>query len=233
MPTISASVYGGMFDSTEVVENVGGFPRGNKAVDSSFFAKIISCFYSDGLFGEDSFKIKRSGGFTIKTDGGIAWISGYMAWQKSELTLTLSPGVSYYVTLQLNIPAGEFSLCASSDTPVSSESIKHLTLAEITIPSGASGITDDMINDTRADSNKCGFVTSTVDSLGILSLAQNANMLGGSPASDFARKSGAVMTGNLKAAPESTGVAVVRNISYGTNVPDTLAEGEIFIQITE
>ena len=233
MPTVSASVYGGMFDSTEVVENVGGFPRGNKAVDSSFFAKIISCFYSDGLFGADSFKINRAGGFTIKTEGGIAWISGYMAWQKSALTLTLSSGASYYVTLKLNIPAGEFSLCASSDAPVSSEGIKYLTLAEITIPSGVSAITDDMINDTRADSNKCGFVTSTIDALGMVSLAQNANMLDGSPASDFARKSGAVMTGNLKAAPESTGVPVVRNISYGTVVPDSLSDGEIFIQITE
>ncbi len=42
MAIISAPVYGGMFDSTSVEETVGGFPRGNKAVDSAFFAKLIS-----------------------------------------------------------------------------------------------------------------------------------------------------------------------------------------------
>lgn len=155
-----------------------------------------------------------------------------MAWQKSPLTLTLSPGASYYVTLKLNIPAGEFSLCASGDVPVSTDSVKYLTLAEITVPSGASALTETMIADTRSDSNKCGFVTSTVDALGIVELAQNANMLGGSPASDFAKKSGAVMSGNLRAAPEPTGISVVRNISYGSSVSENLAEGEIFIQLS-
>lgn len=33
MAEITLPVYGGMFDSTEVVETVGGFPRGDKAVD--------------------------------------------------------------------------------------------------------------------------------------------------------------------------------------------------------
>ena len=40
---------GGMFDSTSVVETVDGFPRGDKAVDAAFFARMLRCFYRDGV----------------------------------------------------------------------------------------------------------------------------------------------------------------------------------------
>ena len=40
---------GGMFDSTSVVETVDGFPRGDKAVDAAFFARMMRCFYRDGV----------------------------------------------------------------------------------------------------------------------------------------------------------------------------------------
>ena len=33
MADISTAIYGGMFDSTSVVETINGFPRGDKAVD--------------------------------------------------------------------------------------------------------------------------------------------------------------------------------------------------------
>ena len=237
MSDITTPIYGGMFDSTSVEETVNGFPRGNKAVDSAFFAKLISCFYSDGVFTGGSydstgFKIVPGGGLTIRANPGIAWIRGYMAWQKEAAALTLTPGFSYSVVLRLNIPAGEFSLCATTTAPEDSDSIKDIVLAEIVIGSDAAAITEDMISDTRGDSTKCGYVTSTLDALSTIALAENAAMLGGFAASDYLLKSGGVMTGKLSAAPESTGISAVRNISYGTSVPDSLAPGEIFIQLS-
>ncbi len=233
MATISTPVYGGLFDSTTVEETVGGFPRGNKAVDSAFFAKLISCFYSDGIFGEDSFKIIPGGGMKIKAQAGVAWVRGYMAWQKEDLTLTLSPGGEYNVILRLNVPAGEFTLCATTDSPVTSDSIKDLVLAEVSVPTGSDSVTSAMISDTRTDGGKCGIVTSTIDALSSVALAQNANMLGGSAASAYLKRSGGIMTGKLTAAAEETGASAVRNISYGTVMPTTLKEGEVFILLAE
>lgn len=46
-------------------------------------------------------------------------------------------------------------------------------------------------------------------------------------------KSGGTMTGALVAASNNTGASVVRNISYGTELPSNLAEGEIFILLSE
>jgi len=49
MAEIIIPVNGGMFDSTRIIETVEGFPRGDKAVNAEFFAKMISCFYKDGM----------------------------------------------------------------------------------------------------------------------------------------------------------------------------------------
>ena len=58
-------------------------------------------------------------------------------------------------------------------------------------------------------------------------------MLGGAAASEYLKKSGGTMTGTLRAASDTTGASMVRNISYGTTVPTTLADGELFIQLAD
>ncbi|MBQ8187032.1 MAG: hypothetical protein IJX93_02545 [Clostridia bacterium] len=227
MADISTAVYGGMFDSTTVVETVGGFPRGDKAVDSAFFAKMIESFYRDGVLG-DGFRVTAGGGMNITVGAGVAWIRGYMAWQKSDTTLTLTAG-TWKILLRLNTAAGEFTLNATEGGAVNTETMRDLVLAEVTVPANAGGITDAMIADTRTDREKCGIVTSTVDALETVEHAQNANMLGGVSADGFLRRSGGSMTGALTAAPDATGRQTVRNIGYGTTLPDTLADGELFI----
>lgn len=227
MADISTAVYGGMFDSTSVVETVGGFPRGDKAVDSAFFAKMIESFYRDGVLG-DGFAVTAGGGMSISVGAGVAWIRGYMAWQKEDTVVTLAPG-SWRINLRLNLAVGEFTLTASETAPLNTETIRDLTLAEITVPANAAEITAAMITDIRADREKCGIVTSTVDALEAVETAQNANMLGGVAADGYLKRSGGTMTGALTAAPDTTGRQTVRNIGYGTSLPDSLADGELFI----
>lgn len=241
MSDISLPVFGGIFDSTAVVDTVNGFPRGDKAVDSSFFAKMISSFYSDGIlvsdeFGRNGFKVSRDGGFTVTVSPGIAWIRGYMAWMQSPKSYVLSAGHSYAVVLRLNTASGEFALVAMEDKsslPTNTELIRDLVLAEITIPGGCAEMTDEMILDTRSELDKCGFVTCTVEALQTVPFASDAGSVGGVPESAFLRKTGGAMTGKLTAAPEKTGMSAVRNISYGTTLPDVLEEGEIFILLSE
>lgn len=241
MADIVLPVFGGMFDSTTVVETVNGFPRGDKAVDSSFFAKMISSFYSDGIlaggdYGKNGFRIAPAGGMTISVEPGIAWIRGYMAWMKEPQTLVLSAGYTYTMVLRLNTASGEFTLMAAEDAsslPVNSELIRDLVLAEIYIPTNQTVITSGMITDTRADIDRCGFVTCTVDALQTVPFAENAGSLGGVRENEFLKKTGGTMTGSLTAAREVTGISTVRNIAYGTTLPDILEEGEIFILLSE
>ncbi|MCR4905699.1 MAG: hypothetical protein K6A33_06420 [Clostridiales bacterium] len=227
-------VNGGMFDSTQAVEEVGGFPRGDKAVDAAFFAKMFSCFYKDGIIGDNSFRVTAGSGLTVQVAPGVAWAYGRMAWQQTALTFTLGAGKTWTILLRLNTAAGEFT-CVATDSgaglPSRTDSVCDLILAEVTIPAGAASITE--ITDTRTDAAKCGVVTSAVEALGTVNTAQNATMLGGSPASDYLKKSGGTMTGALRAAADTSGASVVRNISYGSTVPVSLADGELFIQLAD
>lgn len=235
MEDITQSVYGGMFDSTSVTETAGGFPRGDKAVDAEFFAKMISCFYKSGVFGSDSFTMEPNGGLTVKINPGVAWIHGYMAWLKEATSVTLEAGCTCLIALRLNIPAGEFNIVATTDTegmPCDEDGIAELVLAEITIPSYTTMVTQAMITDKRSDATMCGFVTSALDSLGSVASAEDADNLGGLAADAYLLKAGGVMTGNLSAAHDATGRTVVRNIGYGTALPETLPDGDIFILVS-
>ena len=40
----------GLFDSTETVEMVGGFPRGDKAETADFFAAYFASFVGNGIY---------------------------------------------------------------------------------------------------------------------------------------------------------------------------------------
>lgn len=236
MATYTHPVSGGMFDSTEAVEEVGGFPRGDKAVDAAFFAKMFSCFYKDGILGSDSFAVTPGGGLSVSVAPGIAWAYGYMAWQKTALSFTLQAGKTWTVYLRLNLVTGDFTLVAAdsaADLPKRTSALCDLILGEISVPSGASAVTAAQITDTRTDSAKCGIVTSAVDALAAVETAQNANMLGGTAASGYLKRSGGTMTGALHAAADTTGAALVRSISYGTSVPSSLRNGDLFILLAE
>lgn len=236
MADIINSVKGGMFDSTSVVETPSGFPRGNKAVDSAFFAKMISSFYADGVLRDGGYAVTPSGGMSISVGGGVAWIRGYMAWLEESVSATLEAGKAYAVLIRLNIPAGEFKLIITESTatlPTRTDNIIDLIIAEISVPAKTTAVTAAMITDTRADSDKCGYVSNAVEGLGEALHSVNSDRLGNTPAAGYLQKSGGMMTGSLIASAENSGSSVVRNISYGTDVPKTLADGEIFIQIGE
>ena len=99
MADISIPVFGGMFDSTTVVDTVNGFPRGDKAVDASFFAKMISSFYSDGVLSGGDY---AQNGFRIVPAGGLAVTVMVLAAeiffsQLERLILRKSPEMNLYV----------------------------------------------------------------------------------------------------------------------------------------
>ncbi|MBE6568901.1 MAG: hypothetical protein E7658_01615 [Ruminococcaceae bacterium] len=231
-------VNGGMFDSTSVVETVDGFPRGNKAVDAAFFAQMMRCFYADGIIrpGDGAFAVSPGNGTSLQVSPGCAWILGHMAWLKEAATLPLSPDHTYTVCLRLHPAAGYFTLESVEDDtslPRRDGEAWDLVLAKVTLAADAGAVTEAMITDTRMDKTLCGPVVGAADSLDNVSYAISSGAVGGLTADDLLPKSGGVMTGILQAANDTTGASAVRNIRYGYTLPDSLAEGEIFLLLAD
>lgn len=231
------NVPGGMFDSTSVVETVDGFPRGDKAVDASFFARMMQCFYSDGVIrpSDGYLQVVPGDGMTMKVTTGCGWVDGHMAWVSEEVTAAAEAGHSYHVILRLQRSDGQFMLYFGEDLTgiTRSETVWDLLLAVVTVPADASAVTADMIEDCRFTSAVCGAVDSALPALQSVAYAADAGTVGGLAAADLVAKSGGKMTGVLQAANDTTGAPAVRNIRYGTVLPDTVTEGEIFILLAE
>lgn len=230
-------VLGGMFDSTSVTETVDGFPKGNKAVDASFFAQMMQCFYSDGVIRPQNGNLQVSAGegMRVVISPGCGWIGGHMAWVKQSLTAYVEAGHRYLVTLRLHRMDGKFTieLLEDQSAVTRSDTIWELLLAVVQVPTGAVAVTSSMITDRRMDGMFCGAVHSPIDGLDAVSYAAQAGAVGGIAGDALVPKAGCTMTGTLYAHNDTTGAPAVRNIRYGTVLPETMAEGEIFILLAE
>ncbi len=231
------NVLGGMFDSTKVVETADGFPRGDKAVDASFFARMMQCFYSDGVVcpADGFLQVTPGEGMRIRIRAGCGWIKGHMGWVTEDVTAYVEAGHSYLVVLRLHRTDGAFTLQVLEDQSaiVRTDSVWDLLLADLTVPADAVTVTEAMIRDKRMDRTVCGAVTSPLDGLEAVAFAAEAGIIGGMAADDLMPRAGGQMTGALYAQGDSTGASMVRNIRYGNALPDTLADGEIFILLAE
>lgn len=231
------NVPGGMFDSTKIVETVDGFPRGDKAVDAAFFARMMQCFYSDGVVrpADGFLKVLPGDGMRVQVTAGCGWIGGYMGWVTEPAEAYVEAGHSYLVTLRLHRTDGAFTLNFLEDqsTITRNDTIWELLLAIVTVPSEAVSVTEAMIADKRTDGTVCGAVNSPVDGLDAVSYAADAGAIGGIAGENLVPKSGCRMTGTLYAHNDTTGIPAVRNIRYGTVLPDTMEDGEIFILLAE
>ncbi|MBR6808065.1 MAG: hypothetical protein IKM46_06780 [Clostridia bacterium] len=161
-------ISGGLFNSTRVVDTLNGFPKGDKAVDAAFFAKMLSCIISHGIVkGEgEEFKVYPGGDLSIAVTPGIAWGNGYMATLEEDVYFELENGHEYTVFLRFNGTHGKAELMVYEDDhgviPMRSPSLCDLVLAKVTVGEDTVDITDVMIEDTRDEASLCGFVKSRI-----------------------------------------------------------------------
>ena len=157
----------GLFDSTEIIEDVGGYPRGNKAQDAAFFAKMLAGIIGNGVLPTPStcFQVLPYSGMTIQMRPGAMYKDGYFAYDEEAWTWDLTgteSGKDVYCGFTLYKTAGEIQRLIYLDT-FNPET--DVIVAKIKIPEGAVEITDIMITDLRSDPAYCGYVQKITDTV--------------------------------------------------------------------
>lgn len=155
----------GFFDSTEIIEEVGGgYPRGDKAQDAEFFAEFFSDIIGNGVRPSPSstFQVLPQSGMQVQMRPGKCYIHGHMAWDKEVETLTVTAGTTVYAVFRFNAASEDITRLLSESVQRSG-SIYDLAVARITVPAGAVEVTDDMIEDLRSDPDYCGYVQKITD----------------------------------------------------------------------
>lgn len=175
----------GLFDSTEIVETIDGYPRGNRAETADFFAKYFSNFISNGVFAKPTtnFQVMSSGGMSVTIRPGSCFINGYMAWDTESETMTFSTASAahrYVLVQRLYIPDGAITKTWLTDpdmteVPVRTVTTHDLVIATVAVPANAREVTDSMITDHRFDTELCGIVHGVVDQLDTSDIANQLN----------------------------------------------------------
>ena len=157
----------GLFDSTEIVQTVDGYPQGNKAETADFFAHALAGLSGNGIpsLPTDTFKVTANGSMTVNVSPGYCYINGYHAWDDEEASITVetsSSARSLYISMRLNLINGEITLVSDTEF-IRAESIFDLALARIDVPANTVAITSNMVTDLRGNSNYCGILQKITD----------------------------------------------------------------------
>ena len=164
----------GLFDSTEIVTEVGGYPKGNRAETADFFARYFSQFIGNGIFAKPTtnFQVMQDNGMTVVIKPGSCFIEGYFAFDDEPEYKTFATDTAshtYYFVQRAHIVAGgeiqKVWLTDPDETelPLRNGAYHDLVIARIDVPAGATAITDNMITDYRYDETMCGVVQNVLD----------------------------------------------------------------------
>lgn len=147
------------------------------------FAEYFSTFIGNGVFPSPttSLQVQTDSGLMIKVKTGKAWINGYYFVVDADEAISIQPDAILpridRLVLRLHLSNREITLVHKQGTAASSPVAPTLTrdaqmielsLATLSIPAGANSITSGMISDYRANSAECGFVTSTITNIPIM-----------------------------------------------------------------
>lgn len=198
----------GLFDSTETVEMVGGFPRGDKAETADFFAAYFASFVGNGIYlnPPTCFQVLPQSGLTVRVRPGKCFINGYFAFDDEPEDKTFpfdTQPHEYWLVLRLDLADGSIKKVwvtdpAPGELPVRGSVIYDLVVARVSVGAGVSTITDTMITDLRADPFYCGRVKSLVDGIGQnVAYADVAGTLAEGTLAQLIQRTGGTMTGPL------------------------------------
>lgn len=173
----------GYFDSNIIGVDEEGMPIFDRAELSDLFCLFFANLVSDGVLALPStcFKIVAAGnGLNIERMPGFGMIKGHFCYDDESDTMTLTEPQKYSridrVIMRLNLLDRMVEIIVKEGVeaakPQPPELIRpsagdyyELCLAEITLSPKQATITQSSINDTRANSALCGFITQLIDHL--------------------------------------------------------------------
>lgn len=164
-----------------MAEQSGFFPdvNGDREYTSDFLAKWVASFLSNGTYNGELAVTADGSAMNVTVPAGRAWINGYYYRNDGGFTLPIdnADGILNRIDLVvLRWDVNERSITAQviKGTPASTAAAPRivrtaeqydLKLAEISVPAGATAITQNLITDTRLDDTVCGIVHAVVDHL--------------------------------------------------------------------
>lgn len=155
--------------------------NGDRIYDATDFASYFGDLVSNGIFyrNADNLKVAAAAGMNVVVSPGSAWINGYHYENTTPLDLQIAtadgvnPRVDRVVVQWSNVNR-EIKLAVKTGTPSQVPAAPDLTrtadvyelgIADIMIPKGVVSTSDDLISDTRLNSNLCGLVNSLVSAV--------------------------------------------------------------------
>jgi len=155
--------------------------NGDRVYNANDFAAYFGDLVSNGIFYKtaDNLKVSAAAGMNIVVQPGSAWINGYHYMNTTALDLPIgtADGVNPRVdrvAIQWSNINREIKLAVKAGTPAPVPAAPELTqnadiyelgIADITIPKGVVSTSDDLISDTRLNSDLCGLVNSLVSAV--------------------------------------------------------------------
>ena len=164
------------FDS-HVTYKSDGTPVYDRAINSETYRGLLNNLFTTGILSSkaDNMQVTANNDMTVNVLAGFAMVQGVMNLNKDTATLELEAADTNYsridtVVLRLNTN-DDFRNCdfyvvkgtpsAEPTRPALTREIAiyELGLADITIPAGATSITEANITDTRYEDERCGVIT--------------------------------------------------------------------------
>ena len=156
-----------------------GWPQLDRAVTSEVLRQIYKRYFTNGVFGiSDStcFQVSvATGGAGVSIAPGACQIQGATGYEENAVTLEITPNSSNlpridtvvarlndnsdYRSIYFDILEGTPAVTPAAPALTQSDSIWEIGLCNIARAAHSSVITNSNITDTRADSDRCGYVT--------------------------------------------------------------------------
>ncbi len=164
-----------------MAENNGFF--NSKEKDRIYHAKDWADYFfplfKSGVF-NGGLQAVENGGMSIKIKPGYAWIDGYYYHLRDDMALDLETASGNMnrmdsIVIRLDLTnrwikafcktGGSYAGAAVPPAPEITATIHEIVIAHISVAAGVTGITQDMITDTRMDKDICGWVCGTVEEI--------------------------------------------------------------------
>lgn len=153
-----------------------GFPFDSidhdRTMSSASFRKLFRSFFTNGIFNTDDFFVGANSSMKLTVNTGSACINGAFYPLESPKSLYIDSASGTYdrydaIVIEFNLTDRKFYLKVvkgNSDShypePIRTDSVYQLFLAVVKVTKGTTSIKQDYINDLRADTWYCGYVTS-------------------------------------------------------------------------